>query len=79
MLGINGALLLWRAGMRFGFVARAYGWREGLRSIPRIVVGNVIAMRAARRAVVRYAQMRRRGQVEWDHTRHDFPSELPAA
>jgi adsorption protein B len=79
ILWINLALLVWRAAMRFGFVARGYGWREGVRSIPRMVVGNIIAMAAARRAVVRYAQMRRRGSVEWDHTRHDFPAELPAA
>lgn len=79
VLWINLGLLLWRATMRFGFVTSGYGWREGLRSLPRIVVGNIIAMAAARRAVVRYAQMRRRGRVEWDHTRHDFPAELPAA
>ena len=40
--------------MRFGFVARAYGWREGLRSLPRTVTGNIIAMMAARRALGRY-------------------------
>ena len=35
LIAINSGLLLWRLAMRFGFVARAYGWREGLRSLPR--------------------------------------------
>lgn len=78
LLWANLALLGWRAVMRFGFVTRVYGWREGLLSIPRMVVGNIIAMAAARRAVVRYTQMRRRGAVEWDHTQHNFPAVLPA-
>ena len=75
LLAVNSALLLWRLGMRFGFVAHAYGWREGLRSVPRMVVGNMIAMMAARQAVTRYA--RGRGGA-WDKTAHAFPDELPA-
>ena len=51
LLTINGWLLAWRVLMRAGFTASAYGWREGLLSIPRLVVGNVIAMLAAARAV----------------------------
>ncbi len=37
--------------MRFGFTSAAYGLREGLRSIPRIVIANLIAILAARRAL----------------------------
>ena len=51
LLTINGGLLAWRILMRACFTASAYGWREGLLSIPRLVVGNVIAMLAAARAV----------------------------
>ena len=71
-------LLLWRLAMRFGFVTAAYGWREGLRSVPRILVGNAIAMLAARRALGRYLLARRFGHSAWDKTRHIFPAQIPA-
>jgi adsorption protein B len=78
LLEINAGLLVWRLAMRFGFVTQAYGWRQGLASIPRVLVGNVIAMLAARRALFRYLRIRRTGQTTWDKTRHDFPAELRA-
>jgi adsorption protein B len=78
LLKLNLALLAWRLGMRFSFVSRAYGWREGLRSIPRVAVSNVIAMLAARRALFRYLRIRRTGKASWDKTRHAFPNVLPA-
>ena len=78
LLTINFGLLVWRLAIRFGFVAHAYGWREGLRSVPRVVVGNIIAMMAARKAVARYLQIRRTGSSRWDKTLHDFPQQLPA-
>ena len=74
LLALNSALLLWRLGMRFGFVAAAHGWREGLRSLPRTVTGNIIAMIAARRALGRYLS----GRTGWDKTAHAFPQRLPA-
>jgi adsorption protein B len=57
---------------------RVYGFGEGLRSIPRTIVANAIAMMAARRAVVRYAGMAQERRVAWDKTAHVFPSALPA-
>lgn len=78
MLSINFGLLLWRLAMRFGFVANAYGWREGLRSIPRVVVANAVAMLAAQRALLRYLALRREGAALWDKTAHVFPQQLPA-
>jgi len=78
LMQVNFGLLLWRLAMRFGFVARSYGWREGLRSIPRVVIGNAIAMLAARRALVLYFGFRRTGGAAWDKTAHVFPRELPA-
>ena len=74
LLTINGWLLAWRILMRAGFTASAYGWREGLLSIPRLVVGNVIAMLAAARAVSLHLGG---GAKRWDKTRHIFPAELP--
>jgi adsorption protein B len=78
LLGLNAALLAWRLAMRFGFVTAGYGWREGLRSIPRVMISNMIAMLAARRAVVRYLTLRRTGEQSWDKTAHAFPSVMPA-
>lgn len=78
LIAINSALLLWRLAMRFGFVARAYGWREGLRALPRAVTGNIIAIMAARRAVARYLRILRTGTATWDKTAHIFPRQLPA-
>jgi adsorption protein B len=74
LLTINGWLLAWRVLMRAGCTASAYGWREGLMSIPRLVVGNVIAMLAAGRAVMLHLGG---GAREWDKTRNSFPRELP--
>ena len=75
---LNSFLLLWRLAMRFGFVARLHGWREGLRSLPRTVTGNIVAIMAARRALFRYASMLRTGRATWDKTAHAFPRQLPA-
>jgi adsorption protein B len=74
LLTINGCLLGWRVLMRALFTASAYGWFEGLLSIPRLVVGNVIAMLAAARAVSLHIGG---GARRWDKTRHIFPAELP--
>ena len=71
---MNGWLLAWRVLMRSCFSAYAYGWRQGLLSIPRLVVGNVIAMLAAARAVSLHLGG---GAKRWDKTRHIFPAELP--
>ncbi|RVT89253.1 glycosyl transferase family protein [Sphingomonas crocodyli] len=74
LLAFNSLLLLWRVVMRAGFVAYAYGVRQGLLSVPRLFVGNLIAIASARRAVFAYA----RGPVAWDKTSHAFPAILPA-
>jgi adsorption protein B len=79
LLEVNSVLLLWRLGIRFGFVAAAYGWREGVRAVPRVVAANIVAMMAARRAVGRYVTMLRTGRAAvWDKTAHAFPSRIPA-
>jgi adsorption protein B len=74
LLTVNGWLLAWRVLMRAYFTTSAYGWREGMRAIPRMVVGNVIAMLAAGRAVSLHFGG---GAKRWDKTRHIFPAELP--
>ena len=74
LLMINGWLLAWRVLMRACFTAYAYGAGEGLMSIPRLVVGNVIAMLAAARALSLHVGG---GAKRWDKTQHIFPAELP--
>ncbi len=60
------------------WVLEASGWRQGLASIPRVIVANAIAMLAARKAVFRYLAIRRTGAMQWGKTAHAFPAELPA-
>ena len=74
LLAINGYLLAWRVLMRVFFTTSAYGIGQGLLSIPRLVVGNIIAMLAAARAVSLHFGG---GAKTWDKTRHVFPAELP--
>jgi adsorption protein B len=74
LLIVNAWLLAWRILMRACFTASAYGFTEGLRSIPRLVIGNVIAMLAAVRALSLHIGG---GAKRWDKTRHIFPLELP--
>lgn len=78
LLLINTIFLGWRLTIRAGFVAQAYGWRQALWSVPRVLVGNFIAMLAAREAVGRYLRLRRTGAIRWSKTAHMFPTELPA-
>lgn len=78
LMAIATLLLVWRLAMRYAFVTAVYGWFEGLRSIPRVVVGNTIGMMAARRAITRYRHARRTGQASWGKTLHIFPHHFPA-
>ena len=75
LLWINAWLLLWRMVMRATFTAAAYGFVQGLLSIPRMVVGNIIAVLAAVRAIALHVGG---GPKRWDKTRHSFPKELPS-
>ncbi|WP_137754402.1 glycosyl transferase family protein [Sphingopyxis sp. L1A2A] len=70
LLALNAVLLLWRLAMRAHFTTCWYGWREGARAVPRAFVANIIAMLAARRAILLYWRMLRSGQVVWDKTEH---------
>ena len=74
LMWVNAWLLGWRLLMRAGFTAAAHGWAEGLRSIPRTVVANLIAVLATRRALLLHSAG---GPRQWDKTRHIFPLELP--
>jgi adsorption protein B len=70
---VGAGLALWRLILRAAFVTRAYGPAEGLRSVPRAFIGNLVMVLAALRAVRVYIVMRRSGVVSWDKTDHQFP------
>ena len=70
LLALNGVMLVWRLAMRALFSARCYGWHEAAWALPRAFVGNIMAMLAARRALIIYWRMLRSGEVVWDKTEH---------
>jgi adsorption protein B len=78
LLAVNAVLLLWRLAMRVHFTARWYGMRAALLAVPRAFIANVIAMLAARRAVLLYLRMLRSGQVLWEKTEHWDGDAAPA-
>lgn len=73
LLRVNAALLLWRLASRAAFTGADYGWREAAWSVPRAFVGNLIALLAARRAMVAYIASLRGTALRWDKTQHTFP------
>jgi adsorption protein B len=73
LLWINAWFLGWRMLMRASFTAAAYGWQEGLRSIPRMVIANLVSILAARRALFLHSAG---GARRWDKTQHIFPVEI---
>jgi adsorption protein B len=73
LIAVNFGLLGWRLAVRAAFTGAAYGWREGLRAVPRTAVGNFVAMLAAAAALSRYRALRRGGRLRWDKTAHIFP------
>ncbi|MEE9433233.1 MAG: glycosyl transferase family protein [Sphingorhabdus sp.] len=77
LLWINFGFLIWRMGIRLAFVARLYGFRQGLLSIPRTFVANIIAIMAARRAFIGYLRHLFGAELGWDKTEHGhFPENL---
>lgn len=72
LLSANALLLVWRLVVRGAFVWRVYGPAEAALSVPRMLIGNIIAILSARRSVIGYARMRAKGQIVWDKTSHSF-------
>jgi hypothetical protein len=77
LLIANAVLLVWRLGMRMVFTGRSYGMREAFWALPRFLVGNLISLIAAPRAVLVYIAMLRGAPPVWDKTRHEFPELSP--
>jgi len=75
LLKLNAVLLGWRILVRAGFVTATYGPGQGLLSIPRLLVGNFIAILAVKRAIGIHASG---GPRRWEKTHHIFPAEEQA-
>ena len=78
ILSINAAMLVWRLGMRAAFTTHAHGWGQGLLSIPRVLVSNLVAICSAWKALARYRAIRRGDCMHWGKTDHVFPIGAPA-
>jgi adsorption protein B len=70
--------LVWRMAMRLAFSTREYGIAEGLASVPRMFVANVIAIMAGRRALASYIRTLRGAAVVWDKTEHHQHPAVPS-
>lgn len=70
LLNVGFAGLAWRAGFKFMFIAREYGWAEAARAVLRIPVANVIAIMAGRRALAGYLHSLGGRPPVWDKTEH---------
>lgn len=71
---LNGLALVWRIIVRALCTGWHYGWRQALWSVPRAWVGNIIAVMAARRALMAYVASLGGTRLTWDKTRHHIPS-----
>ncbi|WP_234030215.1 glycosyl transferase family protein [Erythrobacter mangrovi] len=79
LLLVNLFGVAWRLGSRVAFTAREYGWRVGFMAIPRLMVSNVIAIMAGRRALLAYIGTLRGAPIVWDKTEHrDHPAMNPS-
>jgi bacteriophage N4 adsorption protein B len=76
LLLVNAVLLGWRLVVRASFVGRRYGWAEAMLSAIRVPIGNLVAIAAARRAVLQYWRMLRGRPLHWDKTAHHFPDDV---
>jgi len=75
IMAINFVMLCNRIGQRFYFVSSVYGVAQGLMSLPRMVVNNLINFFATMRAWRLFVSHVILGQrIAWDKTDHAFPS-----
>jgi adsorption protein B len=80
LVWVNAAFLASRALHRMYFTTQLYGWRHGLLSVPRMVIGNFVNCMAVGRAWRMYlASVFFGRKLVWDKTAHEFPTETQAA
>ena len=77
LVGLGFVSFAWRALMRFAFTSRDYGRTEGLLAILRIPLANIIAIMAARRAIMGYLRSLDGSKPAWDKTEHLAHPSIP--
>ncbi len=73
LVATDSTLLVWRIALRAAITARSHGWRMGLLTPLHMVIGNIVAMMAAWRALGLYAALVHHGRLRWEKTAHVFP------
>jgi adsorption protein B len=72
LLLVNLGLAGWRVALRMLITGRSHGWRMSLLAPLHMIVGNIVAMMAAVRALKLYVALVRHGRLRWDKTEHVF-------
>lgn len=73
---VNTGFMFWRFFHRALSVGRVYGWWQGLLSILRFPIGNLINSYATARGISQFALATLNDRtVQWDKTSHTFPSD----
>lgn len=76
LIFISSCMLMWRFIMRTAFLYYHYGFAQACLALPRMIISNVIAIMAARRAVMLYVRHCFGGKIHWDKTQHiSIPSD----
>lgn len=76
----NTVLMFWRFFQRAQSVGKIYGWAQGLFSILRYPISNLINSYATARGIVQFSlALHQKRTIQWDKTSHAFPvsEELP--
>src|SRR3546814_12612868 len=58
------------------FASKFYGWCEAVPFAPRAVLTNIIAIMAARRAMLHYIRISLGSMPVWEKTPHHFPEKF---
>ncbi|WBO22520.1 glycosyltransferase family protein [Sphingomonas abietis] len=66
----NVMLLAWRIAMRMSITRASHGWAMALLAPVHMIIGNIVAMMAALRALGLYTNLVHHGRLRWDKTAH---------
>lgn len=78
LMNLNLTLFAIRLLQRTRFTTTLYGWKHGLLTTPRLILGSVINGMAAVKAIKQFGEAKKENKTDkivWDKTEHFFPSE----
>ena len=82
LIYFNAIFLVSRFFHRFYFVNKFYGMSSAILSIPRLIWGNIVNLFALVRAFSQYRDAgkgKKKKEVKWDKTDHEFPDDIEIA